>query len=79
MCVVRSVSMPAQSEHTPAIHEAVEGNSHQPLKRPLATEGSTAEIGIQTEQPKRTKPAVKNDGWGPLFKNKETFLEMHIF
>lgn len=27
---------------------------------------------------KRAKPAVANHGWGELFKDRDTFVEMHI-
>jgi len=43
----------------------------------------TTEIAIQTEAkrpcpPPQAAPKVENNGWGPIFKNRETFLEMHI-
>ena len=33
---------------------------------------------LKMNEPKRRKAAVLNDGWGPVFKNRETFVEMHL-
>lgn len=48
----------------------------------LAPQMSSA--GTQTDTTARTNTASQttkpvNAGWGPLFKNRETFLEMHTF
>lgn len=34
--------------------------------------------GTQTEQTKRAKPSVANNGWGELFKDRQTFIDMHL-
>lgn len=33
--------------------------------------------GTQTE-PKRSMPTIANNGWGELFKDRATFVEMHL-
>jgi len=51
-------------------------------KRELKEEKSyTSSAGTQTEEVPAKKAAPNkptNNGWGDLFKNKETFVEMHI-
>jgi len=38
----------------------------------------TQTAGTQTMEAKRTKPSVANNGWGELFKDRQTFIDMHL-
>lgn len=57
-------------------------------KTELALAPQMSSAGTQTDSAARANTAShtasqtvkpENAGWGPLFKNRETFLEMHIF
>jgi len=40
----------------------------------------TSSTQTDTKKPKNSEetPQVENNGWGPLFKDRDTFVEMHI-
>jgi len=59
-----------------------QGDRYSKTELVLAPQMSSA--GTQTDSAARANTASQtvkpgNAGWGPLFKNRETFLEMHIF
>jgi len=33
---------------------------------------------LMVDEPAPKKTAIQNNGWGPIFKNRETFVEMHL-
>ena len=50
-----------------------------PSRKRLAAEVIAHHTGANAvEAKKKAIPTVANNGWGELFKNKETFVEMHL-
>jgi len=63
---------------TPCENTQVRAPSPHARKR-LAADVIAHHDGANVMEPKKkVTPAVANNGWGELFKNKETFVEMHL-
>jgi hypothetical protein len=63
------------------IQNEVKARSPSPKnrKRHASDESGAKDCKTKMDSPAEKKPVlVTNNGWGPLFKNRETFVEMHL-